>query len=167
MSKELEVSAYTRNGVKIVTVSHTENMGLNKEALYISDSKTKSYQNKVKAIHDKLKSASTYRGTSLHFLDQDHYDDEVDVYEVPFFGISKGNRTVAVGYNREGSIPKWWEENIEVTYENPKQFGAILKAVEALGYSLDDKEVKEVKKAIKNGNSFSKEVEATRSRMYW
>ena len=167
MDKTLYISSHTRGEDKFVTVTHTEDMDMRKTTFYASESDKKRFKNEVKNIHDKVKSASTYVGTSLDFIEIDWYSSETDMYEVPYYGIKKGNRTVSEGSNMEGSIPKDWEKELKVTFKNPKQFGAVLKAVEALGYTLTSDEVKEVKKAIKNGNSFNKEVEAPRRRMYW
>ena len=83
------------------------------------------------------------------------YDDLTDVYETPTFSIAKGKRTVTTRSNSHGSIPKDWEVVTEVSFKEPKQYGAVLKAIKALGVYLTEKDIKELKKSLKNGSSYN------------
>ena len=167
MEKTLRIYSYKRNENTIIKIVHSFELDNRKERLYVSKSEISSYQKKIKAIHDKLKTSSNYVGTYLDFDGIDSDTNETDMYLIPYFGINKGERSVEVGKNDWGYIPKDWEENLTVLFKNCKQYGAVLKAVKEIGYTLDDKEVKEVKKALKQGYEFEKTVEVKQSRSYW
>jgi len=167
MEKELRIYSEKRGDNNIIKVTHSFQLDLNKERLLINNTEEKSYQKKIKAIHDKLKTSANYVGTYVNFEGIDSETSDTNMYLVPYFGINKGNRNVSVGQNDWGYIPKAWEEEMAVTFKNCKQYGAVLKAVEALGYTLDAKEVKELKKALKDGYEFEKFVEVQQRRSYW
>jgi hypothetical protein len=167
MEKTLNIYSQKKGDDKFITITHSFERDERKSQLYLTKSDEESLKKKIKAIHDKLKTASTYVGIGLNFEEIDYYTSETDMYLVPYFGISKGERSVRMGYNNEGSIPKGWEETMEVAFKNCKQYGAVLKAVEALGYTLDVAEVKDLKKALKDGYEFEKFVEVQQRRTYW
>ena len=160
MEKSLNVYSYLNGNDKVIKINHSFELDNRKSRLCVSKGERESYQKKIKAIHDKFKTSSNYVGTFLSFDTLDSYTHDVNMYYVPYFGIHKGERSVTVGENDYGFIPKDWSEELTIVFKNCKQYGAVLKAVKALGYTLDDKEVKELKKALKDGKKqFEKFVE--------
>ena len=167
MEKTLNIYSEKRGDNTVIRITHSFERDEKKENLHISNSEEKSFQKKLKAIHDKLKTSSNYVGTYLNFDGIDSDTSDTNMYLVPYFGINKGNRKVSVGQNDWGYTPKGWTEDLTVTFKNCKQYGAVLKAVKELGYTLDATEVKDLKKALKEGYEFEKLVEVKQSRTYW
>jgi len=156
MEKTLHVYSNLHGNDKVIKINHSFELDNRKSKLHISDADRKGYQKKIKEIHDKLKTSSNYVCTLLSFEGIDAHTDEIDMYLVPYFGIHKGERSVTVGENDYGYIPKGWSEDLTIVFKNCKQYGAVLKAVEALGYTLDAEEIKVLKRALKVGYDFEK-----------
>jgi len=159
MEKTLHIYSNLHGNDKVIKINHSFELDNRKSRLYVSKGERESYQKKIKAIHDKFKTSSNYVGTFLSFDTIDSETNETNMYYVPYFGIHKGERSVTVGENDYGYIPKDWSEELTIVFKNCKQYGAVLKAVKALGYTLDSEEIKVLKRALKVGYEFEKFVE--------
>jgi len=157
MHKELTVSVSNFGNDKVFEVIGSNELnGFHKAKLRLSKDKIERYKRKIKSIHDENKGASTYMRTVLEFSPIDYYSGS-EYYEIPYMVIGSGARKVTDDVEPVDDIPKDWSEDIIVRFVNCKQYGAILKAISTLGWSLTEKEIKDLKKALKEGKSFYKD----------
>lgn len=86
----------------------------------------------------------------LNFIPEDHYDSEVDVYEVPSFSIEKGCRKAKVSTNSHGSTPKDWVVGLAVQMTPTKSITPILEIVKlAVGRFLNEDHIKSMTKDLR------------------
>jgi hypothetical protein len=103
---------------------------------------------------DSMKKFSTYKYCSISYEQVDHYDSDIDTYEVPSFHIVRGKRKVTVGFERTGSLPKGWNRITQVTFINPIQLKCVFKALDNLGVTIGKPLEKVIRKHIKESKNF-------------
>lgn len=102
-----------------------------------------------RAVEDFWKSIKTKKLQKLQvsFDEIDWYDDEVDVYETPYFTIQRGLKRAKVGHRTHGSVPKDWGVTLVCIFADTTTNTPILEVVNSAlrGYITTDLEKQFVK----------------------
>jgi len=117
-----------------------------KSQLYVSEERI------AKRVEDFWKSTKTKKLLKLQvsFDEIDWYDDEVDVYETPYFNIQRGLKKVKVGHRTHGSVPKDWGVSLVCVFADTTTNTPILEVVKsAVGHLLTSDLEKQFIKQLK------------------
>jgi hypothetical protein len=139
---------------KVVRVSTSKDEEQDKTQLHIPPREIVKLTDRLANIHDSMKKFSTYKYCSISYEQVDHYDSDIDTYEVPSFHIVRGKRKVTVGFERTGSLPKGWNRITQVTFINPIQLKCVFKALDNLGVTIGKPLEKVIRKHIKESKNF-------------
>lgn len=120
-----------------------------KSRLYINNN---SFAEMVKESWKSIKTSKLQK-LVVDFDPIDHYDDMTDIYEVPVFSMRRGERTVKIGSNDHGSIPKDWGVEVRALIADTKTITPVLEITKVvlgglLTKDLEAKFVKEAKKVL-------------------
>ena len=119
-----------------------------KSQLYVSEKRA---EQKLVNVLNVAKKFSAFLGCSLYYDEIDYYDDEVDVYETPYFYYSKGKgkKKPTKSYNTHGSIPKDWQEVQTVRFKpTMTTIAPIQKTLECMGMSVSKDDLKGIRKVL-------------------
>jgi hypothetical protein len=143
------------NGV--VRISVEMELDARKEQLYINE---KTAESKFINILDKVKKFSKFEKMTLHYDEIDYYDNMVDVYETPYihFTKGKGKRKPTISHTEHGCIPKDWSECYTLFLNDPKTIQPIEVFLSEFNISLNPKQMRELRKAIKGESNFHVEL---------
>jgi len=113
----------------------------------------KAYETEAKEIADQIKWIKGFKSFAIGFGQIDWYE-RCNNFDVPYFICSENGRRVKKGYNSYNDIPKDWTVCYSLTMEIPSSIRGLNKFFEALKNTLrvyiTDKQINEIKKAIKN-----------------
>lgn len=151
--KSINISRY--NG--IVKIDVDVELNNRKSKLHITK---KSAELTYNNVMDKVKIFSTFNGLSLCYNEIDYYDNLTDVYETPYihFIKGKGKRKPTISSQEHGCIPKDWSETFSLLLDNPKTIKPIEIFLSEFNISLDTKQLKDVRKAVKGESSYFTEI---------
>lgn len=149
------VNVHKNNGVVVIAVE--TDLNARKEQLFVNE---KNAENKFTNILDKVKKFSKFQKMSLNYNEIDYYDNMVDVYETPYihFTKGKGKRKPTVSYSQHGCIPKDWSECFTLFLSDPKTIQPIEIFLKEFNISLNAKQIKDLRKAVKGEGSFFVEL---------
>ena len=110
----------------------------------------------VQKVHDSVKKISSYVGTRLGLDPVDYYDEGYDHYTVAGASIKKGERKARNTSWEKTSIPKCWNRELMVSFGEVKQTTKpIVDAIQAMGYTLTDAHIKDIKNLLStNGYAY-------------
>jgi hypothetical protein len=135
----LSIDVQRRNDNTLVLSMSSEFSQTNhKGKLWVNE---KSQAQKLEDLWKSIKTKKLLRA-SLGFSEVDWYDDEVDVYETPYFRIERGLKRARIGYSTHGSIPKDWDVHVSFVFADTTTNTPILEAIQKTLYSMFTPEIK-------------------------
>lgn len=95
---------------------------------------------------------------NLFFSEEDYYD-HTEYYEVPRISFDKERkeRKYRISSYETNTIPKEWTREFNVRLAPTNRVSQVIDTLSILGFRISEKEIKEIRKALKNGTSYSKE----------
>jgi uncharacterized protein YueI len=148
-SKSLNVKRHENN---IVNIRVCVELCDKKTKLEIND---KTAEKKFNKIFEKVKIFSKFQKLSLNYNTQNFYINHTNIYTTPHIIFEKNeNENPIIMHCEHNCTSKKWEECFELSLNNPKTIKPIEIFFNQFDIFLNNKELKEIRKAIKGDNIY-------------